>query len=447
MIEIKGKDIVVDGKVLQMKGYNLGNWLILERYMFGFPGTDQIFRRYFRYFAGDEKYYSFFDCYYRTYFTEADAEFMKKTGCNTLRIPFNYRIFESDDKPFEFSDYGFQYIDYVNDICRKYGIYTVIDYHASQGYENYSHCSDNSTGTIEFFHNRINQDRFVELWKFIADRYKDDTNIIGYDILNEPAPDEDEVGKLLDVYKRVIGEIRKIDKEHFLAIEGTDYAQNFSAFNELMDDKEVVSPHYYVLKDEYWNRTEQEKRDLVKRDLDYRSEYAEKINRPCWIGETGLSKGEHDDDRIIYLHYTLEELNRRGYSWSLWSYKDLFRMGMLSAKDDSVWMNEIRPFFDIKKKYLLDKSQQNKNRFNEVLFDEIEKDFPDLMRGNGVDNLKQMIWISYANGFASSLGKQFGKYMASKSMETLYSMIDSFRFENCELKENWMSWIKEDFGI
>ena len=57
MIEIKGKDIVVDGKVLQMKGYNLGNWLILERYMFGFPGTDQIFRRYFRYFAGDEKYY------------------------------------------------------------------------------------------------------------------------------------------------------------------------------------------------------------------------------------------------------------------------------------------------------------------------------------------------------------------------------------------------------
>ena len=64
-----------------------------------------------------------------------------------------------------------------------------------------------------------------------------------------------------------------------------------------------------------------------------------------------------------------------------------------------------------------------------------------------LDNLKQMIWISYANGFASSLGKQFGKYMASKSMETLYSMIDSFRFENCELKENWMSWIKEDFGI
>ena len=61
MVEIKGKDIVIDGKVLQIKGYNLGNWLMLERYMFGFPGTDQIFRRYFRYFAGDDKYYDFFD--------------------------------------------------------------------------------------------------------------------------------------------------------------------------------------------------------------------------------------------------------------------------------------------------------------------------------------------------------------------------------------------------
>ena len=78
---------------------------------------------------------------------------------------------------------------------------------------------------------------------------------------------------------------------------------------------------------------------------------------------------------------------------------------------------------------------------------EIEKDFPDLMTGNGVDNLKQMIWISYANGFASSLGKRFGKFMAEKSKETLDEMIDSFKFENCELKENWLSWIKDDFGV
>ena len=72
-----------------MKGFNLGNWMMLERYMFGFPGVDQLFRRYFRYYAGEEKYQWFFDQYYRVFFQEQDAVFMKQMGCNTIRIPFN----------------------------------------------------------------------------------------------------------------------------------------------------------------------------------------------------------------------------------------------------------------------------------------------------------------------------------------------------------------------
>ena len=92
---------------------------MLERFMFGFPGVDQLFRRYFRYYAGQEKYDWFFDRYYSAYFQEKDAKFLADMGCNTLRIPFNYRVFESDLHPYEYSEKPFAYMDKVVELCGR----------------------------------------------------------------------------------------------------------------------------------------------------------------------------------------------------------------------------------------------------------------------------------------------------------------------------------------
>jgi endoglucanase len=102
--------------------------------------------------------------------------------------------------------------------CAKYNIYTILDLHAAPGGQSQDWHCDNPTGYAAFWDHKHFQDRVVNLWQFIAKRYKSNTWVAGYNLLNEPA--DQQWSRLLAFYDRIVPAVRAIDPDHILWLEG-----------------------------------------------------------------------------------------------------------------------------------------------------------------------------------------------------------------------------------
>ena len=123
----------------------------MENFITGYAGTESQQRRALRSVLGDEGYERFFDRFLSVFFTDRDAAFLQDLGLNSVRIPFNYRHFESDDAPFEIREEGFRLLDSVVDACARHGIYAILDLHAVPGAQNQHWHSDNPTQWAHFW--------------------------------------------------------------------------------------------------------------------------------------------------------------------------------------------------------------------------------------------------------------------------------------------------------
>ncbi len=96
-VRADGKRLVTsDGRAFLVKGINLAHWLLPEGYMFGFnrktEAPDQI-RRTFARLLGDEGAAEFWTRFLDEFVGEDDIRFIAAAGFNTVRVPFDYRMF------------------------------------------------------------------------------------------------------------------------------------------------------------------------------------------------------------------------------------------------------------------------------------------------------------------------------------------------------------------
>src|SRR6266404_9418943 len=110
-ITTRGKVIVSpDGKPLLLKGTNLGNWLLPEGYMFKFKtaNSPRLIQTVINELIGEDEGRRFWKTYHQNYITQEDIRFIKQSGFNSVRIPFNYRLFTSDAAPARLEGEGYQ---------------------------------------------------------------------------------------------------------------------------------------------------------------------------------------------------------------------------------------------------------------------------------------------------------------------------------------------------
>ena len=179
VLRVEGARIVAGSEPLVLRGFGLGGWMNMENFITGYAGTESQQRRALRSVLGDEGYERFFARFLSVFFTDRDAAFLQDLGLNSVRIPFNYRHFESDDAPFEIRAEGFRLLDSVVDACARHGIYAILDLHAVPGAQNQHWHSDNPTQWAHFWGQRQFQDRVVNLWEHIADHYRGNPWVAG----------------------------------------------------------------------------------------------------------------------------------------------------------------------------------------------------------------------------------------------------------------------------
>ena len=343
------------GEQVALHGVGLGGWMNMENFITGFPANENAFRQVVCRALGKEKAGFLFERYLEYFFTDEDAQFIRSLGLNLVRLPFNYHHFEDDLKPMEIREAGLKHLDRVIKICTDHELYTILDLHAAAGYQNQDWHSDNPSQQALFWQHKHFQDRAVWLWEIIADRYKDNPWVAGYDPLNEPS---DPSGSILEkFYQRVVGSIRKIDPHHIIFLEGNRYSQDFSVFGPPLPNI-VYTLHNYAVpgfidggdypgisRGEYFDKT------VLQSKLLQSCQYMIENETPIWVGEFGpVYTGDLKKDGMRYqiLEDQLSFYKDLDANWCLWTYKDLGLHGVVSLLPDSKWVQKIKPVLDKK---------------------------------------------------------------------------------------------------
>lgn len=341
-VKVNGTEFVKDGKSMLFRGLGIGTWLNMEHFMIGMPTPDNQIRKTVKKQFGEEAAEQFFDCFIRSFVTDADFAFMKECGVNVVRVPFNYRLFIDDQNPYEFKEEGMKYFNYLLDLCDKHQIYLFPDLHAAPGGQNPDWHSDNNTGIPQFWHFKVFRDQIVRLWGYIAEQCKEREYLLGYDVLNEPylidAPDI-----LTDFYKEVTEAIRKVDQNHIIFLEGDHFAMQFDCIRAIYDENTALTFHYYptVWEPELFDSNYNKEMRLEKfRDvLNKVACIREQFGRPVLCGEAGYDiDKENVEHSLELLEETLDIFNEANVSWTLWCYKDAQFMGMVYPKQETPWM-------------------------------------------------------------------------------------------------------------
>lgn len=345
-IRTEGERFVYKGKPLRLRGLGVGTWLCLEHFMMGLPTTEQCMRKAVAKALGKPVGYRFFDAFQNAFLQEADFQIMKEHGVNFIRVPLNYRLFIDDNNPDFYREEGFTQLDRLFALCREYGIFAMPDLHAAPGAQNPDWHADNALGTPLFWDYRLFRRQAARLWGIIAARYTDEPCLLGYDLLNEPAMAK--WPALNEFYSDAIAEIRAVDKNHVIVLEGDSFSMDFSGLARFEDAQLAIGFHYYptVWHPELMDRAMDSalRKEKIADGLDKILREAKTFGWPVLCGEFGY--GAEDcggmDFAMELLEDTVELLENRRIDWTLWCYKDAGFMGLVAPKKDSAWMTLVR---------------------------------------------------------------------------------------------------------
>lgn len=334
-VTIKGENLMdANGKKLYIVGTNLGNWLNPEGYMFDFKKTncEWMINDMVCELAGPDFAREFWQAFKDNYITEADIAYIKQTGANTIRLPFNYKLFTREDYMGKNDETeGFKQMDKVIDWCRKYDLHLILDMHDCPGGQTGDNI-DNGHGYPWLFESEASQQLFCQIWRKIAERYKDESVILGYELMNEPIATmfSDAVraslnAKLEPLYKRATKAIREVDLNHIILLGGAQWNGNFEPFSDWkFDNKIMYTCHRYG---------GEPTKAAIQSIIDFR----DKTKLPMYMGEIGHNTDQWQADFCA----TMKKAN---IGYTFWPYKKIDGSCMMGIKKPADWDSTIVKF-------------------------------------------------------------------------------------------------------
>jgi aryl-phospho-beta-D-glucosidase BglC (GH1 family) len=444
VLQVTERRLTAAGKPVTLQGVGLGGFLNMENFITGYPGAEFQQRKALRSALGDDGYQRFFDRLLDVFFDDDDAAFLAATGLNSVRIPFNYKHFEDDDRPFELKSEGFARLDRVVELCARHGLYSILDLHALPGYQNQHWHSDNPTHWAHFWTHRHFQDRVVHLWEALAEHYRGNPWVAGYNPINEPADAAGE--KIGPFYRRLEKAIRAVDPDHVLFLDGNRYSTQFDQLGDPLPNS-VYTAHDYaraglvaggpypgVTQGEYVDRSYLEKTFLS------RTSYMRETGTPIWVGEFGpvyTGDPELDAQRYQLLSDQLHIYAEHDASWALWTYKDIGLQGLVTADPQSPYMRRIAPVVEKKRRLGVDSWGSVDTDIRHVMQpieDLVATEFPDFDpfpwgQRKWIHGLVRHVLL------AEAMVGDFAACFQGVTPDEAETMAEAFRFDQCHRRE------------
>lgn len=290
-------------------------------------------------------------------FTKQDFLNVKKLGCDVVRLPIHFERICEGRADYRIPDKIFGILDKVAAWTEELKLYVIFDFH------NNCHADSVTSADVE----RV----LTPIWTQLAERYKDASQFLVYELMNEPHGIE--VAFWNEIIARVFKLVRSIDKRHYIISGGADW-NSFQAMKTLpdfQDDKVIYTfhfydPHTFTHQGASWshlervvnipfpydekrmpplpeNPTEDEKARFaaypeqgtiaaVEKFFDQYAEFSQERNAPVFCGEFGcfMPFAKHED-RVNWYTIVTNLLEERGIARTSWDYYGGFGIFQMDA--------------------------------------------------------------------------------------------------------------------
>ncbi|MBR0112312.1 MAG: cellulase family glycosylhydrolase [Clostridia bacterium] len=421
MLHTEGKKIVdASGKEVVLRGTNFGGWGIMEDWFCPYTnpaGEEPVYQTLVSRFGAD-RVHSLFKTYRSNWITEVDYKNVADLGMNVVRLPIWYRNFQKDDNGTWYrkadGSIDFSELDEVVSLCKKYGLYLIIDLHGLPGFQNdYDHCGQSKS--MSLFDDTEKGARYrevvIDFWVQMAKHYKGESTVAMYDLMNEPlgtniTRDGSFQQTFWDLSNDIYKAVREVDPDHIICMEAIWDPSAIASPDVYGWENIVYQEHLYDIT----NFTILRKLNEI-RDAGY--------NAPFYIGEF-YPRG------LTTFGYMLSMFNHRNLSWTTWTYK-----GAGPDADKSPW-------------FLYGSSTVEKIDFENDSYETLTEKFGECLRTDGEKFSR--------NAFADYVANFTGGYSDSPSVYTfgtvdtagsLPQRMDMFSQKLTAIKTTILDWIRK----
>ena len=245
-------------------------------------------------------------------------------GFDAVRLPIRWSAHALDKAPYTIDTDFFERIDWVIDQAAAHQLAVVVDVH------HYDEFNTDFSG---------HEERFVELWRQISDRYQHvPAHTLYYELLNEPHGQFTH-RRWRNVAAQALEAIRETNPDRMVIVGGID----FNSVNELArlrlpeDDRNLIGTfHYYqpfrfthqgaewIAGSDDWLGTtwldEPTARESIPTDFDLATAWSQRFDRPVFLGEFGAYSTADMPSRGRWTEFVREEAERRGFAWAYWEF-------------------------------------------------------------------------------------------------------------------------------
>jgi endoglucanase len=165
-----------------------------------------------------------------TQYSEQDFADVKSLGADVIRLPVKFNDMTNGAPDYRLDPLLFKFLDMTVNWAEKYKLYLIIDNHSF-------HPVNKTADDIDKV--------LIPVWTQIAQRYRDRSEYIVYEILNEPHGISDK--RWGEIQGKVIEAIRGVDTKHAIIVGGTEYNSynKLSSIPAYSDPNLIYTFHFY----------------------------------------------------------------------------------------------------------------------------------------------------------------------------------------------------------
>ena len=273
-------------------------------------------------------------------FEEKDLRDLAAWGANHVRWQLNWRPMKAAeawaadlDRYDRWLAGALQHCDRALDACEKLRIRVLLDLHCPPG-------GRAEGGVCRMLTEKRHQEKFVDVWRMLARRYKGRKIIYAYDLINEPVQPSAKPEGLLswpELFVRAARAVREIEPGKPVVYEPGPWGgcRGFDRQVPVELDRVIYSFHMYqphefthqfrrgvaltypgVIAGETWD-----KRRLREAMLPA-IEFQKAFNCHMYVGEFSASRGAPNDSAWRYLRDCIELFEELGWDWSYHAYRE-----------------------------------------------------------------------------------------------------------------------------
>jgi len=268
-------------------------------------------------------------------------DLIKEAGFDFVRLPVRWNAYAEASAPYSIDPAFFARIDEVLGWALERELTIIIDFH------HYEEMASDPVG---------HKDRFLGIWRQIAEHYRDHPPTVLFELLNEPTSNLNP-----SLWNEYLNEALKIVRETNptrdviigpVLSNGNDL---FSAL-EIPKDRHLIVTFHYYLPFQFthqgaewagadaenwlgtaWDATDAEKAAITAH-FDSVAEWAERKNVRILLGEFGAYSRAPQDSRVRWTEFVRSEADRHGFAWAYWEFGSGFGVYDPEAK---VWREDL----------------------------------------------------------------------------------------------------------